>query len=181
VDPSSIEDLRLHFDPQEVEEWHEEMRNIPIGWLQSHHRLLARIMMENLWPLSRNSNITIRRARFLYAIIRHVPFCLCKHIVQTMMEMLEEHHMGLPYGCLVTRICIRFLKDIPASEPDIKHERAFGKHTVMKSNAQLQRHMDPEDQVHSAPCAHLEPSAASSSQGPPSDDAVLSALEHLMG
>jgi hypothetical protein len=79
------------FDPQRVEEWHEEMRNIPNGWLQSPHHLLARIMIQNLWPLSRNSNITIRRARFLYAIIRRVPFCLCKHIVQTMMEMLEEH------------------------------------------------------------------------------------------
>jgi hypothetical protein len=45
VDPPSMEDLRLLFDPQGVEEWHEEMRYIPIGWLQSHHRLLARIMM----------------------------------------------------------------------------------------------------------------------------------------
>jgi hypothetical protein len=27
----------LLFDPQGVEEWHEEIRNIPIGWLQSPH------------------------------------------------------------------------------------------------------------------------------------------------
>jgi hypothetical protein len=98
-----------------------------------------------------------------------------------MMEMLEEHQMGLPYGCLVTRICMRFLKDILASELDVKPKRAFGKHIVMKSNAQLQRHMDPEEQVDPAPPAHPEPSSASSSQGPSYGDAVLSALEHITG
>jgi hypothetical protein len=108
------------------------MRNIPIGWLQSHHLLLSRIMMHNLWPLSRNSNITIRRAKFLYAIIKRVPFGLCKHIVQTMMEMLEEHQMGLPYGCLVTRICMQVLQDIPASELEVKPGGAFGKHIVVQ-------------------------------------------------
>jgi hypothetical protein len=179
VEPPSIEDLRMLFDPQGVEEWHEEMQNIAIGWLQFPHRLLARIMMHNLWPLSRNNNITICRAIFLYAIIRRILFCLCKHIVQTMMEMLVEHQIELPYGCLLTRICLKFVKDIPAYEPDVKPEGAFGKHTVMKSNAQLQRHMDPEEQDHPAPRSHLEPSVASSSQGPPSGDVVLSALEHI--
>jgi len=41
VEPPSIEDLRMLFDPQGLE----EIRNIPIGWLQSPHRLLSRIMM----------------------------------------------------------------------------------------------------------------------------------------
>jgi hypothetical protein len=59
--------------------------------------------------------------------------------------------MGLPYGCLVTRICMRFVKDIPVSKLDVKPEGAFGKHTVIKSNVQLQRHMDPEEQVHPSP------------------------------
>jgi hypothetical protein len=34
------------------------------------------------------------------------------------MEMLEEHQMGLPYGCLVTRICLRFVTDILAYESE---------------------------------------------------------------
>jgi hypothetical protein len=150
VDPPSIKDLRLLFDPQGAQDWHEEMKNIPIGWMQSPHKLLACIMMQNLWPLSKNSNITIRRARFMYSIIRRVSFCLCKHIVLTMMEMLEEHHMGLPYGCLVTLIYLRFVKNIPTYELAALPEEAFGKHTMMKSNAGLQRHMDPDDQAHPA-------------------------------
>jgi hypothetical protein len=66
------------------------MKNILIGWLQFHHRHLARIMLQNLWPFSRNNNLTIRSARFLYAIIRRVPFYMCKHIIMTMIETQED-------------------------------------------------------------------------------------------
>jgi hypothetical protein len=68
-----------------------------------------------------------------------------------MMEMLEEHRMGLPYGCLVTRICLKFVHDIPTYEPEASSEEAFGKHTVMKSNAHMQTHMDPKEQAHLVP------------------------------
>jgi len=133
--PPSIEDLQMYFDPHRTQVWTEDMKNIPIGWLQSPHRLLARIMLQNLWPLSRNSNLTIRRAKFLYAIIQRVSFYLCKHIVTSMIEMQEESRMGLPYGCLVTSIVQRFVSNIPAYEPEATPKGAFGKHTVMKSNA----------------------------------------------
>jgi hypothetical protein len=69
VDLPSIEDLRLLFDPQGAQDWNENMKNISIGWLKSPHRLLARIMMRKPWPLSKNNNLIIRRAIFLYAII----------------------------------------------------------------------------------------------------------------
>jgi hypothetical protein len=97
----------------------------------------------------------------------------------TMMEMLKENQMGLPYGCLVTRICQRFVTDIPAYEPEASPEGAFGKHTAMKSNAQLQRYMYPEEAVHLAPQAQPKPSAASSSQVTPPSDAVMSAIERI--
>jgi hypothetical protein len=87
----------------------------------------------------------------MYAIIRQVPFCLCKHIVLTMIEMLEEHQIRLPYGCLVTRIYLTFVHDILAYESKASPKGAFGKHTIMKSNAQLQRYMDPEEQAHLVP------------------------------
>jgi hypothetical protein len=80
-----------------------------------------------------------------------------------MMEMLEEHQMGLPYACLVTRICLKFVHDIPIYELEASPEGAFGKHTIMKSNAQLHRHMDPEEQAHLIPPVQPEPSTAFSS------------------
>jgi len=50
-----------------MQDRHEEMKTIPIGWLQSPHRLLAQIMMQNMWPLSRNSNIDKRRMLHIQA------------------------------------------------------------------------------------------------------------------
>jgi hypothetical protein len=106
------------------------MKKIPIGWFHSPHRLLAWIVLQNLWPLSRSSDLTIRQVRFLYAIITRVPFYLCKHIVMTMIEMQDDSQVALPYGCLVTRICQRFVTNFPAYEPDAIPNGAFGKHTV---------------------------------------------------
>jgi hypothetical protein len=141
------------FDPQGAQDWVEDTKYISISWLQSPHRLLPHIMMQNLWPLSHNSDLTLRRARFTYAIICKVPFCTCKLIVMTMIEMQEDSQAALPYGCLVTRIVQRFMTNIPAYEPEAIPEGAFGKHTIMKTNAQLQRHMDLEEPAHPAPPA----------------------------
>jgi hypothetical protein len=81
-----------------------------------------------------------------------------------MIEMQEDSQAALPYGCLVTRIVQRFMTNIPAYEPEAIPEGAFGKHTIMKTNAQLQRHMDLEEPTHLALPAQPEPSTDSSSQ-----------------
>jgi hypothetical protein len=135
-----MEEMMLFFAP------HNRVRDsqsIKIEVFGSPHRLLARIVLQNLWPLVRRSQLTLSRARFLYVLIHRVLFCLCKHIVQTMLEMKDDNQVGLPYGCLVTRICQQFVMDIPAYEPVTHPEDSFGKHTVMKSDAQLSRHEDP--------------------------------------
>lgn len=110
--------MHLVLDPQNsISNWPENMKSIPMGWLKSPHRLLAWIMLQNLWPLSHNSNLALKKARFLYALIRRIPSCMCKHIVMTMIEMQEDSSVALPYGWLVTRICQKFVSKIPSYEP----------------------------------------------------------------
>jgi hypothetical protein len=99
VDPPSIKHLRMCFDPQGHHVW-----EFKIGWLDFPHRLLAQIVLSNLWSLARHNTLTICRARFLYAIIQGFPFCMCKHLVMTMIEMQNDSQVGLPYGYIVTRI-----------------------------------------------------------------------------
>jgi hypothetical protein len=86
---------------------------------------------------SSRSELVCKRARFLYALVQRVPFCLCKRIVLTMLEMRDEHQIGLPFACLVIRICLQVVPDIPAIEPKEKTKDTLGKHTMLKSNAQL--------------------------------------------
>lgn len=96
-----------------------------------------------------------------------------------MMESLEDNQSALPYGGLVTKICKMFVKDIPSHELEHKPEGAFGKKTVMKSDTQLQRHMDVDEPAPPPPPVQPEPSAASSSQAAPFSDAVTNALDRI--
>jgi hypothetical protein len=77
----------------------------------------------------------LKRARFLYALVQPVPFCLCKHIVLPMLEMQDKHQTGLPFACLVMKICMNFVPKITDLEPKEKTKDTLGKYTVMKSNA----------------------------------------------
>jgi hypothetical protein len=66
--------------------------------------------------------------------------------------------------------------NIPPNEPEDILDGAFGKQTIMKSNAQLQRFQEPDEPV---PPASATPSVASSSQSAPPSDAILGALTHI--
>jgi hypothetical protein len=176
VDPPTWEDKQMCFDPRKtILEWSNNMKSILMGWLQSHHKLLARIMLQNLWPLSYNNNLTLRRARFLYAIIRRIPFCMCKHIVWTMIKMQEDSSVALPYGCLITRICQNFIDIISSSKPFVTPNGAFSKKIFIKSDAQLHKHLD--DPTPPPPPVQPEQSVASSSKAALPSDAIMSALD----
>jgi hypothetical protein len=43
--------------------------------------VLAKIVLHNLWPRARRSELVLKRARFIYALVMRMPFCLCKHIL----------------------------------------------------------------------------------------------------
>lgn len=69
VDPPSMEEMIQFFDHLH----HNRDRNpqsIKIGTFNSPHRLLAKIVLQNLWPLVRRSQLVLKRARFLYALIQ---------------------------------------------------------------------------------------------------------------
>jgi hypothetical protein len=169
----SREELMVCFDPKGPNVWEESKNNIIIGWLQSPQRLLAQIVMQNIWLISRHNDIPLNRACLIFAIINRIPFCMCKHIVVKMIKIQEDSQIALHFGGLVTKILKKKLTNIPVNEPkDMPHE-PFRKITVMKSNAQLHRLQAQDDLVPPAP------SVASSSQAEPSDNDVLSMLPQI--
>jgi hypothetical protein len=62
-----------------------------------------------------------------------------------MLELYEEHSIALPYEGLITKILKATLPNILANEHVDILEGPFGKGTVMKLNAQLQRFQAPSD------------------------------------
>jgi len=63
-----------------------------------------------------------------------MPFFLCKHILNRMLEMRDDHSTGLPFACLATKLCLQFVTDI-YSEPRMRVQDPLGTQTLMKSNA----------------------------------------------
>jgi len=73
--------------------------------------------------------------------------------------------VAMPFGGLMMKILKKKLTNIPPNEPKDIPDGAFGKQTVMKSNAQLQRFQEPDEPV---PLQSASPS-----------DAVLSMLTQI--
>jgi hypothetical protein len=87
---------------------------------------LAKIVLHNLWPTARRSELVLKRARFLYALVMRMPFCLCKHILQIMLEMRDEHATSLPFAYLATKIYLRSVTDIAETMPKVRVQDALG-------------------------------------------------------
>jgi len=173
LEPPTLEDLRKFFHV--VPQGEERATNIKIGSFSPPHHLLA--------PMVRRSDLILKMAQFLYAIIMRLPFFLCKHILNIMLEARDESTTRLPFACLITKIILQSRLDI-FGEPKLKIQDPLGNQTLMKSNAQL-RHEGQDE----PPPVHVElPVGASSSltaPQPPQFDAgfahILAALESLQG
>jgi hypothetical protein len=133
VEPPTLEQLRefFHAVPQGEERAH---TNIRISAFSPPHRLLAKIVQHNLWPIVRRSELILKRAQFLYAIVMRLPFRLCKHILNIMLESRDEHTTRLSFACLVMKIILQSGIDI-FGEPKMKILDPLGSQTLMKSNA----------------------------------------------
>jgi hypothetical protein len=182
--PPSLDDLREFFHA--VPQGEERATSIRIGALNAPHRMLAKIVQHNLWPVVRRSNLILKRAQFVYAICLHLPFCLCKHILGVIFEARDEGNTGLPIGCLLTQIILQPGIGV-TGEPKMKIQDPISKQTMMKSNAQLRRE-DPNDDVPPPPSILVAVSdMASSSQTspPPQQDVnyahILEALASIQG
>lgn len=71
----SLDELREFFHSIQQEE--ALAFTIRIGALSPPHRMLAKIVQHNLWPIIKRSDLILKRAQFVYAICLRLSFCLC--------------------------------------------------------------------------------------------------------
>jgi len=109
--------------------------------------------------------------------VMQTPFCLCKHILHTMLEVRDEKNTSLSFGCLITKICLPVVTDISDSEPRSRIPDPLGIQTLMKSNAQL-RHEALGGVPQPPPVP--PPVAASSSQAMPPTFDIEAEFTQLM-
>jgi len=177
-----MDDLREFF--QAVPHGEGCSTNITIGVLAPAHRMLAKIVQHNLWPLARRSDMILKRAQFVYAVHLRLPFCLCKHILGAMLEARNESNTGLPYGCLITQIILQSGINVNG-ELRMKIQLPLSKQTLMKSNAQL-RQEDSDDDMLAAMHVAFPDVASSSHTIPPFEpeanySQIMEALAAIQG
>jgi hypothetical protein len=111
--------------------------------------------------------------------IQRMPFCLYKHILQTMLEMRDEHSTCLPFVCLVTKICLRSMTNIVEIEPKVRVQDALRSQTLIKSNAQL-RFEGQGETLQPPPVQGDQHAAASSSQTAPPPPSLNASFTQMM-
>jgi hypothetical protein len=126
-----MDDLQEFFHA--VPQGEECATTIRIGALSPSHRLLAKIVQHDLWPVVRRSDLILKKAQFVYAIHLRLPFCLCKHFLGVMLEARDEGNTDLPFGCLLTQIILQSRINI-TGEPKMKIQQPISKQTLMESN-----------------------------------------------
>jgi hypothetical protein len=133
MEPPTLEQLReyFHAHPQGHERAHAFVK---IGAFSSPHQLLAKIVLHNLWPTARRSELVLKRAQFLYALCMRTPICLCKHILNLMLKMRDEHSSGLSFACLITKLIFQSRIEVSV-EPVMWIQNPLGSQTLVKSNA----------------------------------------------
>jgi hypothetical protein len=132
-----------------------------VGALSLPHRMLAKIVQYNLWPIVRRNDLILKRAQFLYAICLRLPFCLYKHILGIMLEAQDDNNTSLPFDCLFTQIILQSSIDV-AGKSKMKMQDPLSKQTLIKSNAQLRRE-DQDDAPPPPPIHVMMPDIAFSS------------------
>jgi hypothetical protein len=134
--PSKTDMTKMFIPPGSYNFWRDTMTVIPLGHLSHPVKLLARIVMQNVFPIDHHSDLGLARGRFIYALLTDVEIDFASIAIRLMKAMFSETSISLPYGSLISRIIAKFVQ-IPDSEPTMKHLGPFCKATVSRSKGQM--------------------------------------------
>jgi len=90
------------------------------------HRMLSKIILHNIWPVTRRSDLILKKAQFVYVVSLRLPFCFCKHILGVILEARDEGNTSLPFGRLLNQMILQSNIDV-ASKPKMKIQDPISK------------------------------------------------------
>jgi hypothetical protein len=102
--PPSMDDLRefFHLAPQ----GEGRQTSIKIGALGPAHRMLAKIVQHNLWPVTRRSDLILKKAQFAYfeTMVQYIPEIQRQYSGKFILEFLV-HESLIRLGRILELIC----------------------------------------------------------------------------
>jgi hypothetical protein len=127
--PSKTDMSKLFIPLDSYNFWQDYMKVIPLGHFSHLVKLLARIVMQNVFPIDHHLDLGLARGRFIYALLTDVQIDFASIAIRLMKAMFSETLISLPYGSLISRIIAKFVQ-IPDSEPTMNHLGPFCKATM---------------------------------------------------
>lgn len=143
--PTKFDMYEVFRPPGTHRSWHDTMNVLPIGHLSQPVKLLARIMLNNIYPLDHHSDLGLPRAQFLYALLTDMSIDFTSFALNLMNDTFNEKNTSLPFGSLISRICETFIQ-VLAFEPKLKPLGPLSRATVRRSIGQMcVRHQSNND------------------------------------
>ncbi|KAG6718436.1 hypothetical protein I3842_04G149400 [Carya illinoinensis] len=101
------------------------------------YRFLAKVVLTNLWPITRHTKLTIEKAQLMYALVKGVPIDLPSHIIDIISKakanMTDKEN--LPFGSLIKKLARIVKVPLRSTEATIKMYGKISSQTVTKSEA----------------------------------------------
>jgi hypothetical protein len=106
--------------------WYEHENSVPLARFTPAMHLLARIILQNVWPLDQHTEMGVERAKFMFAMVDEVPIDFCTHAIVAMIEAFHGKTTSLPYSGIISSIASPHIHSIIDFERFQRSSR-FGK------------------------------------------------------
>jgi hypothetical protein len=112
--------------------------------LVAPYRLLAKIILANLWSITRCTKLIIEKAQFMYAIAINVPIDHATYFINVIQKALSNKKSSFPFGGLITKIVILAKVSLKNVKPMVKMSGKIFIVTVVKSEVVVnkKRHLN---------------------------------------
>lgn len=100
------------------------------------YRLLAKIVLATLWPISRHTEMPLECAQYMFALVTGVEIDFPLHVIDVLhMANTKKKELNLPFGSLITALAMKAKIPLRQNEPNLKMDGPFSAITVVKSEA----------------------------------------------
>jgi hypothetical protein len=103
------------------------------------YRVLATIILTNLWPIGIYIELTIEKAQLMYVTTIDVPIDLATHFIDVIQKATTKKEVSLPFGGLISRVAIMAIVPLHDNEPIVKIYSKVSTITVVKSEVVISK------------------------------------------
>jgi len=75
-----------------------QFTKVPIKSMAAPYRLLAKIVLTNLWPIVRHTELIMEKAQFMYAIVVNIPINLATYFIDVNQKAIYDKESSFPFG-----------------------------------------------------------------------------------